>query len=298
MKVYFLYPKFLYLLLLIPLFFLLHFLSIYFYQKKSIVFSNFEAIKRVFGIEIFSKSLLVLILDVLVVFLLVFSLAGINVSYVAKTEEFSHVILIDNSRSMEVVENGISRLELAKKIAKNFVDSLPRGSEIAVVSFAGDVKIIKSLDSSNLKTRAGIDSVEISFVEGSNILNAVISTNSLLAGKKKAIFLISDGEFGLENLSSVLSFIELNSIVVNSVLVGKEGRDSLGVVHKSNEENLKAIALNSGGKFFDSNVKDFKEIVVEIEREVDLDLSVYCILLAILVFFICWIVRNFGLDFF
>ena len=55
----FVYPGFLFLLLLIPLFIGIYFLSFYYNKKKALVFPNFEAVERVFGVEIFftKKSL-------------------------------------------------------------------------------------------------------------------------------------------------------------------------------------------------------------------------------------------------
>ena len=301
MNVSFIYPKFLYLLLLIPIMIFIYFFSIYYSKKKPILFSNFQALERVFGVEFFSKSFFNFFIEILIVFLIVLALAQPVVSYKTKASDFSYVILIDVSRSMEVQDVGSSRLELAKKVAKNFVDFMPEGSEFAVVSFAGDVKIIKKFDSSSFKTKMAIDSCEISFVEGTNVLNAIVSANSLFGNRdKKGIFLISDGEFGLENMSSVLGFVEVNQLVINSVVVGgRGGKDSLERFHGKNEETLKALSFVSGGKFFSdlNDLSGFKENFVESEREIKLIADFYLLILALVLFFILWIFRNFGVSF-
>lgn len=301
MNISFLYPKFLYLLLIIPLMIVIYFFSFYYSRKKPILFSNFKALERVFGVEYFSKSFFNFFIEILIVFILVLALAQPVVSYKGRASEFSYVILVDVSRSMEVQDVGGTRLEMAKKIAKNFVDSMPEGSEFGVVAFAGDVKVVKRIDSSSLKTKMAIDSLEISNVEGSNIVNAIVSSDSLFGNRgKKGVFILSDGEFGLENSSVVLGYVEANNIVVNSVLIGKDGgKDSLGRFHGKNEEVLKALSTTSGGNFFDlsKDIRSIKEVFVESEREINLFVDYYLILLALALFFVLWVFRNFGISF-
>ncbi|MEM4181936.1 MAG: VWA domain-containing protein [Candidatus Pacearchaeota archaeon] len=281
--------------------FLIYFFSFYYSKKKPILFSNFKALERVFGVEYFSKSFINFFMEILIVFLLISSLAQPVISYKGKASEFSYVILVDVSRSMEVEDVGMSRLEMAKKIAKNFVDSMPPGSEFGVVAFAGDVRVIKRVDSSSLKTKMAIDSLEISNVEGSNVVNAIVSSVSLFGNRgKKGIFLLSDGEFGLENSSIVLGYVEANNVAVNSVIIGKDGgKDSFGRTHGKNEEVLKALSFTSGGNFFDSSkdLRSIKEVFVESEREINLFIDYYLILLALVLFFVLWIFRNFGISF-
>ncbi|MEM4330644.1 MAG: vWA domain-containing protein [Candidatus Pacearchaeota archaeon] len=213
-----------------------------------------------------------------------------------RTSEFSYVILLDNSYSMEVNDVGMRRIDLAKKIARNFVNSLPYGSESALVTFAGDVKIIKGMDASSIRTYLSIDSIDISHVDGSNILNAIVSSSSLFGSReKKAILLISDGEFGMENLTNVLGFIEANNIKVDSILVGGEGgTDSLGRFHKTNKENLKALSTNSKGKFYAAEEVNFDSLISESTREVHLDLSYYFLLLSLIIFSLLWFLKNLG----
>jgi len=298
MNIAFIYPKFLYFLLVIPLMIFFYFFSFYHSKKKPILFSNFRALERVFGIEFFSKSISHFFMEILIVFCLILALSQPVVSYRTKASDFSYVILIDVSRSMEVEDVDMSRLDLAKKISKNFVDLMPFGSEIGVVAFAGDVKVIKKIDSSSMKTKMAIDSLEISFVDGSNILNAIVSADSLFGNRKKAILLLSDGGFGLENISSVLGFVEANGIIVNSILIGRgEGKDSFGRVHGKNEENLKALSFTSGGRFFDasSDLTNFNNVIIESERDINLNVDFYLIILSLILFLVLWFFRNFGI---
>ena len=55
----FLYPKFLFLLLIVPLFVVIYFFGILYNKKRAIVFANFQAMERIYDIEIFSKNFLI-----------------------------------------------------------------------------------------------------------------------------------------------------------------------------------------------------------------------------------------------
>lgn len=300
MNFYFIYPRFLYFLLVIPVLIALYFLSVAYGKKKAIVFSNFEALERISGIEFFSKSFLVLFLDIFLIILLILSMAQLQVSYNARTDSFSHVILLDSSRSMGVEDVGDSRINVAKLAAISFVDSLPFNVEFGVISFAGESRIIKDLDRSSVRTKSAIDSVNKLTVEGTNIFNAIILADSLFSiGQHKALLLISDGEFSVSNLSEILKYVRENEITTNTILVGtSEGaRDEFGALHRVNSEFMKALSFNSGGKYFEINSStipsNFKEVFVESQREIVLDTTFYLILLAMFVFFLEWFLNNF-----
>ena len=59
----FVYPFFLWFLLVVPLFFLIYFSSFMYHKKKSVVFSNFKALERFYGIEFFSKNFISLYIN-------------------------------------------------------------------------------------------------------------------------------------------------------------------------------------------------------------------------------------------
>lgn len=299
MNFYFLYPSYLYLLLIVPILILIYFVGSGTSKKRAINFSNFEALQRISGIEFFSKSLFVLFVDILLVIALVFALAQMQVSYPARTDSFAHVILIDSSGSMNVGDVGSSRLDLAKKIASSFVSEMPDGVEFGVVSFAGDVKVLKELDSSVISTKSAISSVQKSEIEGTNLLNAIITSDSLFRDQKKSILLISDGQFSFSNLSDVLGYLEENDIVVNSVIVGTldGGRDNFGVLHKINLDLMKALSFNTKGISFEANTQDFEasfeSSFVGVDREISLDLTPYLLLLVLILFILSWLLVNF-----
>lgn len=303
MNFYFIYPKFLYLLLVIPFLIILYFVSSFYGKKKAINFSNFEALERISGIEFFSKSPIILFLDLVLVVLLIFSLAQLNISYTAQTDSFSHVILIDSSRSMGVNDLGESRIHVAKSSAMRFVDSLPSNVEFGVVSFAGESKIIKSIDRSNTLTKTAISSIGELSIEGTNILNAIILSDSLFnPSQRKSILLISDGEFSVGELSDILDYVQKNEITINTILIGTStgAKDEFGAIHRVNSEFMKALSFNTGGKHFEINSlefpSNFQEVFVESEREIVLDTTFYLICSALIVFLILWLIHNFRIK--
>lgn len=304
MNFFFNSPSFLYLLLVIPLLVLLYFISSSYNKKKAINFSNFEALERISGIEFFSKNFLVLFIDLLVVVFIILSMAQLSIEYNARTDSFSHIILMDNSKSMGVADLGDSRIEIGKKEAISFVDSMPLGVEFGVVSFAGSSTIIQKIDSSHLKTKSSLLSVSVSSIGGTVLLDAIILSDSLFLDNKKSILLISDGEFSFSNLSEVMRYINENNIVINTLLIGSEegGFDESGGLHKINKDVMKALAFNSGGRFFeinsDSSSLDFDELFVETERNIRLDLTLYLLLAALSLFLIGWIFNTFRISLF
>ncbi len=269
-------------------------------KKNAITFSNFEALERISGIEFFSKSFLMLFLEVALVLILVFSISGMQVAYNAKTDSFSHVILLDSSRSMRVEDLGVSRMEISKIAAKKFVDSLSSNVEFGVISFAGESRVVKNLDRSPLRIKSAIDSTNELSIEGTNLVNAVILADSLFSpNQKKSVLLISDGEFSVGNLSDLLRYAQEREIMINTILVGTADgdRDSSGALYRIDADFMRSLSFNTGGKFFEINSseipKNFGEVFVESEREIILDLTLYLLIIALIVFFIGWFINNF-----
>ncbi len=301
MELVFLYPKFLAFLLLIPLFIFIYFLSLIYNKKKAVVFSNFEAMERFYDVEFFSKNFLALYINLAILILLVFSLSGVGVSFVADTSVFSYVIAVDSSSSMSSNDLYPNRLEAAKSGAKKFIDLLPIGVEVGVVEFSGDAKVLQVLDSSKLKIKMAIDSIVYGEVQGTNIYNALLAADKLFDEKQlKSVILISDGQLNIGDVPRIIKYINRNKLVVNTVAVGSEkgGVTGFDVISKVDEDVLKSIAFNSGGEFF--RVKDvedfdllFDSLMNTMSQEVNVDLSFYCLMGAILLFTLFWVLHNF-----
>jgi hypothetical protein len=86
---------------------------------------------------------------------------------------------------------------------------------------------------------------------------------------------------------------------VNTIAVGTEegGLTEFDTISKVDEDFLKSLAFNSGGRFFrasDANslAASFDALVRETNREVEIDLSFYFLLAAILIFSLLWVLYN------
>ena len=300
MELSFLYPKFLALLLLVPFFVFVYFFSIIYNKKKAVLFANFEAMERFHDIEFFSKNFAALYVNLIVLILLVFALAGTAIAFNVDTSAFSYVIAIDTSSSMATEDVFPNRLGAAVEEAKDFIDLLPIGVEVGIVAFSGDAEVLQMLDTSKLKLKMALDAVDYGRIQGTNIYNALITANKIFDLRQmKSVILISDGQLNVGDAPQIIRYINRNNLIVNTIAVGTEegGMTEFDTISKVDEDFLKSLAFNSGGKFF--RVKDigdldetFNSLIRETSKEVVIDLSFYLLLSAILMFTILWILYN------
>jgi len=297
------YPQLLLFLLFVPVFILAYFFSTLYTKRRSVNFSNFEAISRISGVEFFSKNLFSFYLNVIILVLIVLSLAGTNIVFEAKTSSFSYVFVIDNSRSMMADDFSPNRLTAAKDFAKEVVDGLPIVN-IGVVSFSGDAKVIQEMDSSKFKTKLSIDLIDFDNVQGTDVYDALIASNNLFNPiGNKAIILISDGQVNIGDTEKILNYAKTRKIVINALGVGTTGggKTDFDTISKIDEDFLKALSFNTGGKYFrvnDSSIFDEAAFSLSdnTNKEVSLNMSMYFLIAAILILFVNWILFNFRFE--
>ncbi len=304
MIINFLYPEFLFFLFLIPLYILIYFLSFFYNKKKAVLFSNFSAMERIFGVEMLSRNFFMLYLNIAIVFLLVLAISGMSISFNAETSSFAHVIAVDNSGSMKAVDIAPNRLDAAKDSAKRFVEMLPIGVKIGVISFAGDAKIIQELDNSKIKTKIAIDSIDFGDVAGTNIYNAVLTANKILQDEEmKSVVLISDGQLNVGEYERIISYARRNNIVINTIAEGtaEGGLTESNTISKVDEDMLKALAFNTDGKFFraenlDKLDESFNELLRITNKEIVINLSFYLMIAALVLLSLSWVLYNLKLK--
>ena len=300
MELSFLYPKFLALLLLVPFFVFVYFFSILYNKKKAFLFANFEAMERFHDIEFFSKNFAALYANLIVLVLLVFALAGTAIAFDVDTSAFSYVIAIDSSSSMATEDVFPSRLGAAANEAKDFIDLLPIGVEVGIVSFSGDAEVLQVLDTSKFKLKMALDNVDYGEIQGTNIYNALITANKMFDLRQmKSVILISDGQLNVGDAPQIIRYINRNNLIVNTIAVGtaEGGLTEFDTVSKVDEDFLKSLSFNSGGTFFRAeDVGDldvtFNSLIRDTNKEVVIDLSFYLLLVAILMFTILWVLYN------
>lgn len=293
MYISFTHPGNLWFLFAIPILIFLHFFSLKSIKKSSLKFANFEAISRIKGIDIYSKNIFVLILDILFVSLLIMAVSGLTIHKEVDASSFSFVIAIDNSESMSAVDLPPDRISAAKETAIDFVSNLPFETYVGVLSFSGSSKIEKELIKDKQELKAVIEEIELSSEGGTDIYDAVLNSEAILRDRdNKAIILLSDGQINIGNIKEAVDYGIDNQIIIHTIGVGTvEGGSASFGMSKLDEESLKSLAYSTGGSYFRAEDKtalknSFDSIVGKTRKLGSINLSLYLIMTGIILFLI------------
>jgi len=292
------HPEYLFLLLIIPFFFLIHFFSLENRKKFALKFANFNAISRIEGVEFFSKSITPLLLNLFIFLLIVLAVSGLTLHVSKQSSSFSFVITIDNSQSMLADDFSPNRLAVAKEVAKNFVDTVP-GVNIGVVSFSGSSRIEQDMSQDKSEIKNAIDNIGLSGVFGTDLYEAVITSANLLKGEEnKAIILLSDGQINVGTIDQAIDYAIDEDVIIHTIAMGtKEGGRTDYAISKLDEDSLKSISYMTGGNYSTAETPEalaqsFAEISKFTKKRVSIDVSRYLILFAILLFSLKFFLEN------
>jgi Ca-activated chloride channel homolog len=300
----FLYPNFLYFLLLVPFFVFIYFFSLGYNKKKSFVFSNFHAIERFYGIELFGKNFFALYFNLIILILCVLSMSGMHLNFVASTSDHSYVLLIDNSRSMTATDINPNRLHAAKESATMFVDSLPLGVNVGVIGFSGEAVVYQEIVTDKIKIKMALNNINLGEVGGTNIYNAIISADRLFnketSGKYRSIIILSDGQVNVGEAPLILNFVERKNIKLNTIAIGTEkgGETADNFISEADINFLKSLAFNTNGVFSTAEDKiqldnSFNELINKVDDLIQVDISFYLLIAAIIILTLNWVLFNF-----
>jgi Ca-activated chloride channel homolog len=295
----FIYPQYLFVLFAIPLLFAIHFFALNYKRKVALRFANFEAISRIQGIDFFSKNIVILIFSSVLIVAMTFSLSGMQIETIAKATEFSFVIAIDSSLSMNADDLKPSRIFVAKETAKDFVDLSGVGTNIGVVSFAGNTFIASELSSDKLLTKNAIDAITIEISGGTDIEDAIINSINLLREEDaKSIILMSDGQLNAGEIEDIIFYANKNNVMIHTIAMGTtSGGYFDGTLTKLDSDTLKVLAFNTGGIHFNaengSELSDaFEDILQLTEKKVKINYSKYLLLFSIICFLLIFFLSN------
>lgn len=295
----FLYPQYLFFLLLLPLFIFIHFATIKSTKNTALRFANFDAISRIKGVDFFSKNIFILTLACAIIFFLIMSASGLRLHTTIKASSYSFIIAIDSSKSMEANDFLPNRMEAAKKAAINFIDVLPLTSRAGIISFSGNVLIEQGITESKSLLKASVRDMTISDIAGTDIVEAVITSSNLLNSEEtKAIILISDGQINVGGIEEAISYANDNNIVIHTIAIGTAGggQTSYGL-SKVDEDSLSGLAYNTGGEFFRAHdeaqlLNSFNDAIKSTERKVAINLAQYLLIIGILLFTLEYFLIN------
>ena len=281
-------PFYLVFLFAIPVLIFLHFFGLKSLRGKALKFANFEAIARIKGIDLYSKNISLLLFDVFFVVVLVSAMSGATLHKEVGASSFSFVIAIDSSASMSATDIFPDRISAAKNTALDFIDSSPYESPMGIISFSGNSLIEQEMTIDKFELKAGLEQIELSPIGGTDIYEAILVSAGLLNNEEsKAIILLSDGQINAGNIGGAIDYAVEESILIHTLAIGTvEGGDASFGLSKLDEDSLKSIAYNSGGKYF--NVKtdvelenSFNEILQVTRKPGEIDLSIYLLILAL-----------------
>jgi len=183
------------------------------------------------------------------------------------------VILLDLSRSMDVVDERPSRLARARQEIEDLLDS-NEGVKVGLVAFASIAHVVAPLteDSENLRHLLQTLSTDMVKFPGSRLSQGFARAQSLLAGQPRdepgAVLVISDGDFAEEGLDVEAGVLRDAGIRIHVLGIGTpEGgpvplppelwAGNRGpVVSKLEETRLKALAEAGGGLYVRADYRD------------------------------------------
>ncbi len=209
--------------------------------------------------------------------------------------DFDFALAIDASASMLAQDYQPNRLSAAKDAAEMFIDTLPEGTKVGILSFSGTGFVNQELTDSKYDVRAAIDNVDIMIAGGTAIGEAIVSsTDMLLQGKKKkAIVLLTDGENNIGiSIDEALSYTKRFGVAVDTIAVGTEEGAVIGNTTfyvGVDTETLERIANETHGRFFwasnEQELSDaFRAIAIGTDQPISLDLTSYLMVIALLLF--------------
>ena len=239
-----------FLILIIPIMFIIHFYFLRHSKLRAQKFGNFEAMKRVSQKRILSKNLTPLFFIMIIMSLLVLSLMDITVWIKGDVVSSDYFVVMDSGASMNARDVIPDRFALAKQTAKDVIKNI-EGGKIGFIVFGGVIQNSVELTFDKSRIYDVIDNAKIKNT-GTDIGLALSSATEGLnpSNNTKTIILISDGHdtVGLPIIKA-LTRVKEKHIKIFTVGIGTtQGGNFLNIpesediISKLNEENLIMLA--------------------------------------------------------
>ncbi|MDE2571043.1 MAG: VWA domain-containing protein [bacterium] len=126
--------------------------------------------------------------------LIVVALAAPNATVGVPLRDAAAIICIDTSGSMGADDFAPTRSVAASAAARRFIDAMPAGTSLGIVSFAGDAQVVLIPTRERDQQRAALE--RIPAPNGATAIGAALVTAASLLPKhgRRAIVLLTDGE--------------------------------------------------------------------------------------------------------
>jgi Ca-activated chloride channel family protein len=227
-RITFLEPAYLWLLLLVPLVAVAHLYFLRYTKRKAMQFANFAVLRRATGQRFITRNHLLLALRLSIIVLAVLGAARTVAWYDGNANENEYVIALDTSASMAAQDFAPDRLTVAKEQARAFIDTLDPDTRVGLVTFSGVTFIEQTLTTDRAALKDALDKVTIE-ASGTDIPGAVITSTNLLVTTERgrAIILITDGSNTIETFESrglqrAAGYAAANRVRINTIAVGSD----------------------------------------------------------------------------
>ena len=281
-------PSFLYILVIIPILFLVNYIYMSWRRKVQKSFSGEDLLDFISPNRSNFKLNLKLTFQSLSIMFLAIALANPKIGTELKTinrEGVDIVFAIDVSKSMLAEDVAPNRLLRAKRIISEVMNSLS-SDRVGIVAYAAQAipQVPLTTDFASVKNFLQILDTEMLSSQGTSIdaaLNLSINFFDQQSDTNRVLILISDGEDHDDIPDSIIDLISSNNINLITVGVGEDNgstipirlngaidsykKDSNGdvVITKRNSEILNKVAELSNGIYIDGN---FTEVALEIVK--------------------------------
>jgi Ca-activated chloride channel family protein len=273
------YPQALYLLILIPIFFIIHYIYIKKKKKRLQSFIDKGLIDIIVPELSYGKKWTKFILLNIAYFFIVVAIANPQIgTSIEKSERKGTdlMICLDISNSMLAEDIKPNRISRAKQSLKNLINQLSN-DRIGIVIFAGGAYVQLPITNDYGAAKTFIDIIDPSMIsnQGTAIGEALEKANESFGEKNnkksRSIILISDGEDNEQEAVSIAKQIAKEGVVINTIGLGlpegalipiakksgklefKKSEDGSYVMTKLNEELLKDIAGVGNGVYIRAN---------------------------------------------
>ncbi len=303
MEITFTKPFYLFFLLSLPVLIMLHYVTLRYVRGRLLQFANFVAMSRISGPHIQPRNSLQLIVRLATLSFIVLAVAGTHFSYLGTAASSDYALAIDVSSSMSAADMKPTRLEAAKSAALEFVSSLPKTTKVGLVTFSGTAFVEQEMTEDKNLLKGKIQAIEISYVGGTDLGEAIVSSSNLLLSGDNArtIVLLTDGRSNIGlGLSEAIDYANRNNIQVFTIGIGTpEGGSPAGlnVSLKLDEETLKRISQLTDAEYIYAANKEeiteaYRSIILAKKKKISVDLTVTLMFLAPLFSFLDWMLMN------
>jgi Ca-activated chloride channel homolog len=274
-------PAYLYLILALPLIFILRWLF-YFRFRQKVQVAFFEKDQR-WSYTSLLRYIPPILFAIFITFVMVALARPQRTNEVVEqlSEGIDIVIVMDISESMRIEDFPPNRLESAKQVARNFISGRTQ-DRIGIVVFAGEAYSLAPLTTDHELLYSYLDNIDFNMIQkgGTAIGSALaVATNRMIesASTSKVVILLSDGDNNAGNIDPITAaqLAKAYNLKVYTIGIGQDGRVPFGkdmfgrtqyIENTLDESTLREIALIGEGQYFRaSNTKTLEAIFDRID---------------------------------